>query len=323
MAGARRGVAAAAGGLAAALALAAPPAHGHGDLASPAGRTTVCFALNRDAPPCAAAWRAEPQALYDWMEVNIGDAAGRHRALIPDGRLCSAGRAKYAAFDAPGGDWPATPLQPGPTTFVYRAVAPHATLYYRFYLTREGWDDRRALRWDDLELIHDSGRRPASARETFDVDVPARTGHHVLYLVWQRSDSPEAFYSCADVRFGGDGPTVAPAPAPESGTSGHGDHGGRAGARPARPTVTTRRGLRLRRTVTTDWGSGYCATVRVTNRTARRVAWRASVAAPGKVTSLWDAVGRDTGARLRVRGPEYAPTLGPRASTEFGFCADR
>jgi rhamnogalacturonan endolyase len=70
-------------------------------------------------------------------------------------------------------------------------------------------------------------------------------------------------------------------------------------------------------------GSGYCATVRVTNRTARRVAWRASVAAPGKVTSLWDAVGRDTGARLRVRGPAYAPTLAPRASTEFGFCADR
>lgn len=39
-------------------------------------------------PLVAGAWSANAQALYDRMEVNIGDAAGRHRELIPDGQLC-------------------------------------------------------------------------------------------------------------------------------------------------------------------------------------------------------------------------------------------
>ena len=293
----------------------------HGDLSTPPGRTTVCHLLDRDAAPCAAAWRANPQALYDWMEVNLGDVAGRHRERIPDGRLCSARRAKYAAFDAPGAAWPATPIQPGRQTFAYDAVAPHASQYFRFYLTREGWDDSRPLRWDDLELIHDSGRRPVEARPTFSVDVPARSGHHVIYLVWQRSDSPEAFYSCADVRFSGDGPTVSAAPTPAAPDAGdaHDSHGA---SQPA--ARTSRQGdLALRRTVTSDWGAGYCATVKVTNRAKRRVAWKATVAAPGRINALWDATGAKHGGKLHVRGPAYARTLAAGASTRFGWCAER
>ncbi len=30
-----------------------------------------------------------------------------------------------------------------------------------------------------------------------------KTGKHVIYNVWQRSDSPEAFYACIDVSFSG------------------------------------------------------------------------------------------------------------------------
>jgi chitin-binding protein len=310
------------GGIAAALCCALPAlASAHGDLASPPGRTTVCHLLNRDAAPCAAAWRANPQALYDWMEVNLGDVAGRHRERIPDGELCSAGREKYAAFDAPGSAWPATPIQPGRQTFSYNAVAPHATQYFRIYLTKEGWDDSRALRWDDLDLIYDSGKRPAEAAPTFEVDVPARTGHQLLYLVWQRSDSPEAFYSCADVRFSGEGPTVAKAPtaaAPDAPMS-HGSH-----SAPMPAAKTSKQGdLALKRTVTSDWGAGYCATVKVTNHAKRRVAWKAMVAAPGKITSLWDAAGAQHGTMLHVHGPSYAKTLATGASTSFGWCADR
>jgi predicted carbohydrate-binding protein with CBM5 and CBM33 domain len=309
-----------AGIAAAALACALPAAaSAHGDLANPPGRTTVCHLLNRDAPPCAAAWKANPQALYDWMEVNLGDVAGRHRERIPDGHLCSAGREKYAAFDAPGAAWPATPIQPGKQTFAYNAVAPHATQYFKLYLTKEGWDDSQALRWDDLELIYDSGKRPAEAAPKFAVDVPARTGHQLLYLVWQRSDSPEAFYSCADVRFSGDGPTVdAGATTPDAGMS-HGDH-----PMPMPAATKSRQGdLALKRTVTSDWGAGYCATVQVTNQAKRRLAWSATVAAPGKVSSLWDAAGAQHAGKLHVHGPAYAKTLPAGASTSFGWCADR
>ncbi|WP_251280219.1 lytic polysaccharide monooxygenase, partial [Enterobacter hormaechei] len=41
--------------------------------------------------------------------------------------------------------------------------------------------------------------------------LPQRTGQHVIYNTWQRSDSTEAFYTCMDVRFQGGGGT-APAP---------------------------------------------------------------------------------------------------------------
>ena len=44
--------------------------------------------------------------------------------------------------------------------------------------------------------------------------MPERTGKQLLYAVWQRSDSPEAFYSCSDVDFGAGGTNAAGSPAP-------------------------------------------------------------------------------------------------------------
>ena len=35
------------------------------------------------------------QAFYDWNEVSLLDAGGRHRQIIPDGKLCSAGIDRY------------------------------------------------------------------------------------------------------------------------------------------------------------------------------------------------------------------------------------
>jgi chitin-binding protein len=47
-----------------------------------------------------------------------------------------------------------------------------------------------------------------------DVKLPkGKAGHRLIYTIWQRSDSPEAFYSCADVIFG-DGPVPSEVPAP-------------------------------------------------------------------------------------------------------------
>jgi cellulase/cellobiase CelA1 len=87
---------------------------------------------------------------------------------------------------------------------------------------------------------------------------------------------------------------------------------------------TSRQGdLRLRRTITSDWGTGSCATVMVTTRARQGVAWRATIAAAGKISSLWDAAGAKHGAKLHVRGPAYAKTLAAGASTSFGWCADR
>ncbi|MBM7865141.1 hypothetical protein JOD27_008998, partial [Lentzea nigeriaca] len=41
-----------------------------------------------------------------------------------------------------------------------------------------------------------------------------KSGRHIIYSLWQRSDSPEAFYSCSDVQFGGGVPDTQPPTAP-------------------------------------------------------------------------------------------------------------
>jgi len=202
---------------------ASPTATAHGSVDNPPSRVYACRFLNRNNPACAAAWRANPQALYDWMEVNIGDVGSQHRARIPDGQLCGAGRDKYAAFNAARSDWPVTNVVPGADGkyhFSYEATAGHATRFFKFYLTKQGFNPNNPLRWDDLEEVHNSGGSGARSRYEFAVDLPARTGQHILFQIWERSDSTEAFYSCSDITInnpgGGPGPvtTVPPTTAP-------------------------------------------------------------------------------------------------------------
>ncbi|RZU77253.1 chitin-binding protein [Micromonospora kangleipakensis] len=187
----------------------------HGSMQSPVSRTYACFLEGPESPDtdaCRAAVAAGgTQALYDWNEVNIADAAGRHRQLIPDGHLCSANRDKYRGFDLARADWPATALPSGDTwTFAYRATAPHRGTF-ELYVTRDGYDPTRPLRWADLELFH-TATDPALTDGAYRMTarLPHRAGRHLVYSIWQRSDSPEAFYTCSDVTFGQVTPTTAP-----------------------------------------------------------------------------------------------------------------
>ena len=59
------------------------------------------------------------------------------------------------------------------------------------------------MKWSDLDLIKDTGPSTATTNAIHTVNLPARSGKQVVYSVWQRSDSPEAFYACVDVNFGG------------------------------------------------------------------------------------------------------------------------
>ena len=182
----------------------ASPADAHGSSQSPPSRTYNCAFLHPDDPLCQVAGQRDPQALYDWMEVSVADAAGRHRRLVPDGRLCSAGRPKYPAFDTASARWRATRMRPdrdGRYALRWQSTAPHATRYYRLFLTRPGYRPTQPLRWSDLVKVHDTGPLAPQRQTLIRPRLPERQGRHVLYTVWQRSDSPEAFYSCADVRF--------------------------------------------------------------------------------------------------------------------------
>ncbi|MFI2434010.1 lytic polysaccharide monooxygenase [Streptomyces sp. NPDC018693] len=223
-------------------ALSAAPAAAHGSMGDPVSRVAQCYAEGPESPKsaaCAAAVAAGgTQALYDWNGVRIGDANGRHQELIPDGTLCSANNEAFKGLDLARADWPATSVSSGSYTFKYRVTAPHRGTF-KVYVTKAGYDPAKPLAWSDLDLEHPVATATDPVARggfyTFSGTLPERSGRHLLYAVWQRSDSPEAFYSCSDVTFGGgDGPAPA-ASAPseqqiEAGTdkstiehNGHGD----------------------------------------------------------------------------------------------------
>ncbi|MFE7167550.1 lytic polysaccharide monooxygenase [Streptomyces sp. NPDC057616] len=191
-------------------ALAAAPASAHGTMGDPVSRVSQCYAENPESPRSAACKAAVAaggtQALYDWNGIRIGDAAGQHRKLIPDGKLCSANNEEFKGLDLARADWPATSVQSGAYTFKYRVTAPHKGTF-TVYLTKAGYDPAKPLAWSDLDLEHPvaTATDPVASGGfyTFSGTLPQRSGKQLLYAIWQRSDSPEAFYSCSDVTFGG------------------------------------------------------------------------------------------------------------------------
>ncbi|MEU6487312.1 lytic polysaccharide monooxygenase [Streptomyces sp. NPDC046887] len=226
--------------------LAATPAAAHGSMTDPVSRVSACFSEGPESPKSAACKAAVAasgtQAFYDWNEVNIGDAAGRHRQIIPDGKLCSAGRDKYKGLDLPRADWPSSKLAAGNHTFRYKATAPHRGSF-ELYVTKDGYNPSKPLKWSDLEarpFAKVVNPRLENGHYVFDGRVPAKSGRHLVYSIWQRSDSPEAFYTCSDVVFDGKGTASAGAPAPvasapseqqiedgsDKSTVDHGGHGG-------------------------------------------------------------------------------------------------
>ncbi|MFF6778276.1 lytic polysaccharide monooxygenase [Streptomyces sp. NPDC012637] len=216
---------------------AAPGAFAHGSMTDPVSRVAGCYAEGPESPDSAACRAAVAaggtQAFYDWNGVNIANAAGKHRELIPDGKLCSAGNEKYRGLDLARADWPASAMNSGAHTFRYKGTAPHRGSF-ELYVTKDGYDPSKPLTWSDLEAkpfatATDPGMQ--NSDYVFTGTVPKKSGRHLIYSIWQRSDSPEAFYTCSDVVFGKDSGGGAPVPAPSAPSeqpaqTGHGGHGG-------------------------------------------------------------------------------------------------
>ncbi|MFJ4781175.1 lytic polysaccharide monooxygenase [Streptomyces sp. NPDC088762] len=218
-------------------AYAAAPAVAHGSMTDPVSRVAACYAEGPESPKSAACKAAVgasgAQAFYDWNAVNIANAAGNHRALIPNGQLCSAGNDKYQGLDLARADWPASPMTAGAHTFRYKGTAPHRGSF-ELYVTKDGYDPTQPLKWSDLEpapfaKVTDPGMQ--NGDYVFSGTVPNKSGRHLIYSIWQRSDSPEAFYTCSDVVFGKDNGGGS------GGTGGHGGNGGTATVPSGKPSA--------------------------------------------------------------------------------------
>jgi predicted carbohydrate-binding protein with CBM5 and CBM33 domain len=206
----------------------AVPAHAHGAPTDPASRAFLCSPgqTTASSSPCRSAIQAGLPS-KEWDNIRLPNVAGRDAAKVPDGKLCSAGLAKYAGLDAPSAEWPATKLKS--TAFTYRATIPHQGSF-RFYVTRDGYSPTSALRWADLDQFLNVPSPPlVNGSYEFKVQLPRNlTGRHLIYTVWQNTDTPDTYYSCTDVEIAAPAPaTPAPQPKPVP----------RAEAAPAAPPV--------------------------------------------------------------------------------------
>ncbi len=192
----------------------APSASAHGTATSPPARQYSCWErwgddhLNPDMatedPMCWQAFQDNPNAMWNWNGLLRMNMQGQHESLIPDGQLCSGGHAeggRYNSLDAVG-PWHATPLD-NDFTLHYEDVATHGADYYWVYVTKQGFDvNSEPLGWDDLERVVTTGVYQPGEAIDIPVSAPGRTGHHVVYVIWQASHLDQAFYSCSDVDFG-------------------------------------------------------------------------------------------------------------------------
>ncbi|GIJ79280.1 chitin-binding protein [Micromonospora phaseoli] len=211
----RRIIVAALAGIGAATAGAAP-AIAQGAPTYPVSRSAGCAPDGEyvDTPACRAAIGAGA-ALREWDNVRVFGVDGRDRQRIPDGELCSGGLSAYRGLDLARTDWPSTPLTAGAEfVFQYRTTIPHEGTF-RLYLTRAGHPPTGKLTWADLDTLPFLRLTDPPLRDgayQMPARLPAdRTGRHVIYTIWQNSDSQDTYYSCSDVEIQPAGTaTVAP-----------------------------------------------------------------------------------------------------------------
>ncbi|MEK8034036.1 lytic polysaccharide monooxygenase [Ideonella sp. DXS29W] len=77
-------------------------------------------------------------------------------------------------------------------------------------------------------------------------------------------------------------------------------------------------------TVTSDWGQGYCASIKVSNNDSVPVQWKATLKINGTVSNAWNLVWSQAGDTMTIEGVAPNNILQPGANyTDGGFCANK
>jgi predicted carbohydrate-binding protein with CBM5 and CBM33 domain len=305
------------------------PASAHGALMKPGSRTYFCYQdgltpqgnLVPKNPACAAAAAASgTNPLYNWFSVLRSDGDGRTRGFVPDGQLCSGGNQTFDGWNLARDDWPLTHLTAGSDfTWAYNAWAAHPGWFY-LYVTKDSWSPTRALTWNDLEeqpfLTVD---HPPVTGQVGSMDgqynwqgrfPSGKSGKHIIYSVWKRSDSKETFYGCSDVTFDG----------------GHGEVTGVGEAGPPGSTPTPVPGAcTAEYRVTSTWSGGFQAEVTVRNPgTATVNGWTVSwnLGTGQQINSVWNGTRSGSGAAVSVRNADWNRSVAPGGQASFGFSAN-
>ena len=305
------------------------PASAHGAMLIPGSRTFLCYEDGITAtgqivphnPACAAAIaNSGPTPLYNWFAVGnrSGTTSGETVGFIPDGKLCSGNSNYYdfSGFDLANPNWPKTHLTAGAAMEVrFNKWAAHPGTI-SLYITKDGWDPTKPLTWSEINPTPFSTvTQPPSVGDPGSINsyyywnatLPAgKTGYHVIYSVFARTDSTETFYGCSDVIFdGGNGQVTG------------------IGATAPPPTETP---CTATYSIVNSWPGGYQAQVTVTNPTTLTLfGWTAGwvLANDETIASSWNGKLSVAGSLATMKNADWNVTLPPGGSATFGFTTNQ
>jgi len=312
-------------------------AEAHGAMMAPGSRTYLCWRDGKTSsgqivpqnPACAAAVaQSGATSLYNWFAVLRSDGAGRTTGFIPNGELCSGGTGgpyNFTGFNLARNDWPVTHLTAGASMrFDYNNWAKHPGTF-SLYITKESWSPTRPLAWTDLESTPFSQVvNPASVggpgtddgRYSWTGNLPSgKSGRHLIYSVWSRSDSTETFYGCSDVVFdGGNGEVTGvgsgTVPPPDPDDPGDPDDPDQ----PAGACVAAYRTIN-------SWNGGFQGEVTVGAPTTPVSNWMVHFTFPGSqtITQSWNGKHSTTGSMVMLSPEAWTSSIPPGGSVSVGF----
>ncbi|MFI7576478.1 lytic polysaccharide monooxygenase [Micromonospora sp. NPDC049497] len=339
-----------------ALTTGSEPAAAHGAAMTPGSRTFLCWKdgltgtgeIRPNNPACSAAVaQSGANSLYNWFSVLRSDAGGRTVGFIPDGKLCSGGNPGYSGYDLARTDWPLTHLTAGSRLdFTYSNWAHHPGTFY-FYVTKDSWSPTRPLAWSDLEeqpfltVTNPPQRGAVGTNEGhyyFSGTLPAnKSGRHIIYSRWVRSDSQENFFGCSDVAFdggngevtgvgpgGGTPPPTTPAPTTPAPTTPPPTTPAPTTPPPTTPPPHSGDCMAVYKVVN-SWPGGFQGEVTVMNHTRSTWSgWTATWTWPSgqTITNAWNGTLSGSGSSVTVANAAWNGTLAPEGTTTFGFTAN-
>lgn len=207
----------------------ATPTLRHGHIATPASR--AYFAWQEGKLNAGQLNQREAGKFFPATQAGLSDAVAptdSPNAVPPrDGEIASANQGDGRFLDEPGTHWKKHTVTAGEVMkFTWTYTAPHSTRRYNYFITREDWNPNLPLSRAQFESTpffkaefseqpfwsYGSVLRPTGPT-THEVQLPQRSGYHVLLAVWEVADTGNAFYQVIDLDFigGGNGGEIIPA----------------------------------------------------------------------------------------------------------------
>ncbi len=205
----------------------------HGLMVTPPSRMWYCGVATKPNetnagtakyPECKDAFAVNPDAAYNYMAVVTHTLGRSFLNPLPknvcgfDGEFWKGAKTPWDAAM----EWPTTPATAGPLAITWDVtLGPHFddTQDFRYWITKPGFvfSPTKELTWDDFETeafcvlnyvdtkpFDNPNVIPDKTKSTFatQCQLPARTGHHVIYGEWGRTPPTlERFHGCIDLVF--------------------------------------------------------------------------------------------------------------------------